>query len=475
MKKTRLRGLVPIIIYFVALAVLLMIYRKEEVDDIANERLNDIIQVTNQGIADVDAVLSGLTTGLNITGTVMFNMDLEDSKDDIVKAMNAVVDGTESDRVAVCNSEGVGYDNKGKEVLVRDEDFFEEMTKTFANGGSGLLLDREEDGSINKIVVVCSDVFPDGERGYILGNLVIDKLSDDLYEKTVHVETFAIISLNGDVIEYRSEKNGRPEGDELIWNYLPESVSRDVVRQTIVQKKDLIIKAEGYGYVVVVPFTMARGACLCIISEQDMREMIINDLDNVRNTSILIVIISALLVISVIVSERVFEKIESRREAKKETDDELTGLPGRGATFNEIDKYISSSNRSGGLLFVINIDGTGNLRETKGDEYADNEKRAFAEALKDSFRHSDIIGRVENDEFVVFMKDISDEKDIRKQTDEFQVFLYDIKNVGSKKGVSASAGAAIYPRDGRNAIEIVAAATENMKKSQQDGGGRLYF
>ena len=76
---------------------------------------------------------------------------------------------------------------------------------------------------------------------------------------------------------------------------------------------------------------------------------------------------------------------------------------------------------------------------------------------------------------MVFLKDIYDQKDIRKQTDEMQLFLHDTRFIDADKEITVNAGAAIYPDNGRNVPDVVIAAKKALGRSKVVGKGVLSF
>ena len=94
-----------------------------------------------------------------------------------------------------------------------------------------------------------------------------------------------------------------------------------------------------------------------------------------------------------------------------------------------------------------------------------------------NYRSSDFLGRGKNGEFFIFLRDISEEKDIRKQTDALQLFMHDIKADNKMFGtkVNVSAGRAIFTKDGGCGEEIVSAARDALAVPKGDGRNSIVF
>ena len=110
-----------------------------------------------------------------------------------------------------------------------------------------------------------------------------------------------------------------------------------------------------------------------------------------------------------------------------------------------------------------------------GDAFADEKIKEFASTLYSRFRATDIVARFTNDRFMVFLKDIYDQKDVRKQADEMQMFLHDSRFIDADREVTVNAGAAIYPDNGRNVPDVVVSAEKALERSKTVGRGILSF
>ena len=84
--------------------------------------------------------------------------------------------------------------------------------------------------------------------------------------------------------------------------------------------------------------------------------------------------------------------------------DELTGLNNRRGFLMRAEQLLKLVNRihTHGWLIYIDLDGLKQVNDQHGHEAGDQLIKAAAKVLKESFRDSDIIGRVGGDEFVVF-------------------------------------------------------------------------
>lgn len=124
--------------------------------------------------------------------------------------------------------------------------------------------------------------------------------------------------------------------------------------------------------------------------------------------------------------------------------DSMTGLLNHGATFGYIKRYLRTEGVPGThALFMIDIDDFKNVNDTFGHQIGDETIQKIALAIKNTFRASDIIGRVGGDEFMVLMKNVPDMGYVKKKARELIEALRIPCDDGSATGVSASVGIAI--------------------------------
>ena len=207
-----------------------------------------------------------------------------------------------------------------------------------------------------------------------------------------------------------------------------------------------------------------------------MQDMINGQMVSGNSFAITMVVISVLFVVLVFLANLLGDYTQKKILEKKASGQELdvvTGLLSGDQTMKDIDSYTSANPDSGGMLFVIgtNLASSGDEVNNRGNDAL----RDFARVLKSGFRASDIIGRTGDGEFVVFLKGIREEKDIRKQTDEMQMFLHDAASDNEENGLTALAGAVLFPAGGHNARELLESGRKALARARQDGSGRLSF
>jgi len=84
--------------------------------------------------------------------------------------------------------------------------------------------------------------------------------------------------------------------------------------------------------------------------------------------------------------------------------DELTGLNNRRGFLLRAEQMLKLVERvhTHGWLIYIDLDGLKNVNDDRGHDAGDRLIRSAAAVLRDSFRDSDVVGRIGGDEFAVF-------------------------------------------------------------------------
>lgn len=145
--------------------------------------------------------------------------------------------------------------------------------------------------------------------------------------------------------------------------------------------------------------------------------------------------------------------------------DPLTGLPNRRAMMTRLTTEISRAERIGSEVgvIVLDVDDFKSINDSHGHPVGDQVLREVARALLDSLRPYDTCVRFAGDEFVVLLADCSPETAELKRLELQQRVESVSMHVGTVTlRVGASAGTALYPRDGHTYESLLATADRRM-------------
>jgi diguanylate cyclase (GGDEF)-like protein/putative nucleotidyltransferase with HDIG domain len=148
--------------------------------------------------------------------------------------------------------------------------------------------------------------------------------------------------------------------------------------------------------------------------------------------------------------------------------DPLTSLPNRRSLFARVTHELARAQRLDTELtmIVLDIDEFKRINDTWGHHVGDEALREVANVLRGALRQYDMCVRFAGDEFVVVISDCGRESaeskrlELQEQinTIEIEVEVYSGKRIQLK----ASAGAAVFPHDGRSYEELLAQADRRM-------------
>jgi len=153
--------------------------------------------------------------------------------------------------------------------------------------------------------------------------------------------------------------------------------------------------------------------------------------------------------------------------------DTLTGLPNRRMFFDRLEHAIAGSRRSGKQLAVlfVDLDRFKEINDTFGHAVGDKVLLNVATLLKSSVREVDTVARLGGDEFVILIDMIDDLQHVAIIIQKLHaLFQRAIQIDGRDIYVHASIGAGIFPRDGKDADELMQNADQAMYNSKKDGG-----
>ena len=148
--------------------------------------------------------------------------------------------------------------------------------------------------------------------------------------------------------------------------------------------------------------------------------------------------------------------------------DPLTKVYNKSATAEYIETALANS--TNGALLMIDIDNFKKINDTYGHLFGDEVLCDFTKAVKNLFRFDDIVGRVGGDEFVVYMKNVSDIEEIKAKATKVCKAVSGIY-VGENTdiSISASIGIATNPKDGKDFKTLFAKADTAMYYSKNSG------
>ena len=476
--RKHLRWLIPLIIYYIVMAITLRTYWTYSYSRAVDAKENEIAFDVKSSLDNIDFSVETATARIVQIAEAFSLYTPTYNKNQITLLLKNMVEETELSYAVVCDLDGVGYDMDGHDVNIGEESYFDDITAEYSRGGVGMILPGEQAEMDSEIFIVSGLTYNNKEKGYLITKIPVIHVSDQLFKDKYIANRSDIVTINGDIISFGHGK--KRSGDkgvtrQKLWNDLPAGISKDTIKLSISQKNVYMSDIPDYGYVIVVPFKNMAGAVVTFITENEMMQMVDLSLQPLRYAFLWSIVSSLLLVLMIYLANVVSNYIEKKKFEKSFAEaerDVVTGLMTRASATRAIDSYLNENSDKRGLLFVI---GLNKSDDDKEDIFTGERLKEFSRTLERGFRVTDILGRLSDNEFLVFLKDIHEEKDVRKQTDHMQMFLHDVKVTDGERELSANAGAALFPDSGKNASEILNAAESALIRSRKDGIGMLSF
>lgn len=160
----------------------------------------------------------------------------------------------------------------------------------------------------------------------------------------------------------------------------------------------------------------------------------------------------------------------------KARQDPLTGLLNKVVTQENIEHYIKKNAETQCAMIVIDIDNFKNFNDCMGHLFGDEVIKATANSIRKIFGGDSFVGRIGGDEFLVFIKGLTDIVDIVKRMGELRDLLLNIKlGQRSNFGITTSVGISIYPDMGNSFDELFKAADMALYSIKNNGRNSYAF
>jgi len=176
-----------------------------------------------------------------------------------------------------------------------------------------------------------------------------------------------------------------------------------------------------------------------------------------------------LLAISSKVSLSIENALKFRQAEDSAITDYLTGLPNARSLFLRLDAELARCRREESSLTVLvcDLNGFKQINDRYGHLEGNHVLRDVGEALRTNCREYDYVARMGGDEFVVILPG-SDQDMVAVRMQELRELAWQAGSTAEVRGqCSMSIGAAIYPRDGSDADQLLAEADRRMYKAKQ--------
>lgn len=149
--------------------------------------------------------------------------------------------------------------------------------------------------------------------------------------------------------------------------------------------------------------------------------------------------------------------------------DDFTGLYNKNHTIALIDHILCKERKLNHALIMVDIDNFKQFNDTYGHHEGDRVIQEVSRQIKKRFRKEDIAGRFGGDEFMIFVRNIGDDRQLPERIQGLLHLTVD--------GVSCtnSVGVALFPQDGRNFQELFKSADTALYHAKGQKGQLMFF
>lgn len=124
-------------------------------------------------------------------------------------------------------------------------------------------------------------------------------------------------------------------------------------------------------------------------------------------------------------------------------------------------------------FMVLDMDNFKHINDTCGHPLGDLVLETVGGVLRQSFRQSDLVGRIGGDEFAVLLSGLTDDGMLRRKFKDIEARLSELQVEGKSLPVSFSAGAAVTAGRAVTYAEIFRAADAELYKVKESGKGDI--
>lgn len=400
----------------------------------------------------------------------------------VAELTDVLASGSSAGKVYFCDKTGQGIDQSGEDISLADKEYFQTILSS--SGTSYIYTDEETDVAAKVIVVAEPVVTSNNDEGYLLMYYSLDKFSNLLSKSDLEVNAFlALVDSEGKIIGTSGAKSGILESGNLV--EAVESEDKEAAKTIRNRMKNgargsSAVTVAGQSYTLVyIPFGINQWEMFLGVSQAYVDRQV--DLQWERTKSMLTALIAVIFIfICIVMVVNIIGKIR-RTEKEKQLEDKadtdlLTGLNNKLATERKIKEYMLQNPQSQSMMFLLDIDNFKKINDTMGHAFGDEVLRSLGQQIGVIFRASDIIGRIGGDEFMIFLKGISDEESIRKEAKKVETFFKGFQ-AGEyvKYAATASIGVAIFPQEGSDFETLYKAADQGLYKAKKRGKNQLAF
>lgn len=137
------------------------------------------------------------------------------------------------------------------------------------------------------------------------------------------------------------------------------------------------------------------------------------------------------------------------------------------------EEYMSEEEPADCVLFIIDLDNFKQVNDQYGHMFGDAVLVQAAQTIKKLFRGKDIVGRIGGEEFMVLMKDVTEEGIVHQRCRQLNEAFHEImRDQMGGRALSCSIGASFAPTHGKTYFELFCCADQALYLAKDLGKDR---
>lgn len=382
--------------------------------------------------------------------------------------------------VILCDASGEGINEAGEEVSIGGEEYFQLIHKSDSTAYVYV-----EGAASKPSVVVAERINGQNSEGYLLLFYPMERFKGLLSKSDFDSSSFlVVVDSDGKIIG----ASGATDSKVLAAGNILEAIRPDNAdaARTLRNRMDngsrgttpVTVEDEScvlaYAPVGVNRWEVILGVSQIYVDKQESLQW-----QNAKNMllSLLVAIFAFIAFVMIINIGGKIRNNNRKKELEDKADtDLLTGLTNKLATERKIKEYMAQNPESQCMMFMVDIDNFKKINDTMGHAFGDEVLRSLGQQIGALFRATDIIGRVGGDEFMIFLKGVSEKEAIRKEAKKVEYFFNNFQ-AGEyvKYAATASIGVAVFPHEGTDFESLYKAADQGVYKAKKRGKNQLAF
>jgi len=158
--------------------------------------------------------------------------------------------------------------------------------------------------------------------------------------------------------------------------------------------------------------------------------------------------------------------------------DTLSGLANRYYLEEQFEHILASSQRRDGefALLFLDLDYFKIVNDSLGHDIGDELLKKISAVIREVLRINDVVARIGGDEFVIIITEYMNEVQLVEIVQRIQTRINIPRNIrGNTVQVSSSIGISLYPKDGKNLVDLMKYADIAMYKAKENGRSQYNF